>query len=165
MHMTTNNRKKASKDNPLRVMFVCHGNICRSPMAEFLFKDMVQKRGIADAFRIESAATSTEEIGNPVYPGTWRILEGLGIDPSGKRARQLTKDDYSKFDLFIGMDSENTSNMRRMFGGDVEGKIYKLLEFAGSDKDVADPWYTRNFDEAYEDIADGLVGLLAWLNV
>ncbi len=148
-----------------RVMFVCHGNICRSPMAEFVLKDMVAKRGLGDEFYIESAATSTDEIGNPPHPGTVRMLKAAHISCKGKRARQLRSSDYGHFDLFVGMDEANVRNMRRMLKGDPAGKVYKLLEFAGSGRDVADPWYTGDFDATYRDVVDGCVGLLAWLGV
>lgn len=147
----------------IRIMFVCHGNICRSPMAEFLLKDMVDKRGIADHFEIESAATTNEEIGNPVYPGTRKRLAKEGISVDGKVAKRLRADDYDKFDMFIGMDQENMRDMMRLFNGDPEGKVHKILEFAGVDRDVADPWYTGDFDATYDDIYDGCIGLLGML--
>ncbi len=142
-----------------RVLFICHGNICRSPMAEFLFKDMVKKAGLQNDFLIESAATSYEEIGNPVHPGTKRKLAEQGISAKGKRARKLLGSDYDKYDLFIGMDSANIRNINRIFGGDPKGKVKKMLEFAGSYDDVADPWYTGNFEVTYDDIMRGLKGL------
>lgn len=148
----------------IRVLFVCHGNICRSTMAEFVLKDMVERRGLADRFHIESAATSTEELGNPVYPGTQRVLTAHGIGGfEGKRARQLRRADYDNFDFIIGMDEANMRNMGRMLGGDAQGKLHKLLEFAGSTRDVADPWYTGDFDTTYEDVCDGCEGLLSFL--
>lgn len=150
---------------PIRVMFVCHGNICRSPMAEFLLKDMVDKRGIADRFIIESAATTNEEIGNPVYPGTRKRLAREGISVDGKFAKRLRRDDYDKFDLIIGMDEENMRDMKRLFGGDPDGKVYKMMEFAGIDRDVADPWYTGDFEATYDDIYEGCIGLLSFLRV
>ncbi len=147
-----------------RILFVCHGNICRSTMAEFVLKDMVAARGMADEFSIASAATSTEEIGNPVHPGTQRMLRGHGIGGfQAKRARQLTPVDYNDFDLIIGMDAANIRNMNRMLGGDPDGKIHKLLEFAGSVRDVADPWYTGDFETTYDDVLAGCKGLLAHL--
>lgn len=148
----------------MRILFVCHGNICRSTMAEFVLKDMVAARGVADGFSIESAATSTEEIGNPVHPGTRRMLQAHGIGGfEGKRARQLTRDDYDDYDLIIGMDEANIRNMGRMLGGDPEGKVRKLLEFAGSTRDVADPWYTGDFETTYDDVRAGCAGLLGRL--
>jgi protein-tyrosine phosphatase len=147
-----------------RILFVCHGNICRSTMAEFVLKDMVAARGAADEFSIASAATSTEEIGNPVHPGTQRMLREHGIGGfQAKRARQLTPADYNDFDLIIGMDEANIRNMNRMLGGDPDGKIHKLLEFAGSVRDVADPWYTGDFETTYDDVLAGCKGLLAHL--
>lgn len=143
----------------ISILFACHGNICRSPMAEFILKDMVQKQGLADQFYIASAATSTEEIwngsGNPVYPPAKAELAKHGLSCEGKRAVQLKREDYEKYDYLIGMDSANIRNMNRILGGDPEGKIYKLLSFAGSDRDVADPWYTGKFDVTYKDIEVG----------
>ena len=148
----------------IRLLFVCHGNICRSTMAEFVLKDMVARRGLADEFEIESAATSTEEIGNPVHPGTVGELRRHDIGGfEKKRARQLRRTDYDAFDLIIGMDEANMRNMGRMLGGDPEGKLHKMMEFAGSARDVADPWYTGDFDTTYEDVCDGCRGLLGYL--
>lgn len=148
----------------IRIMFVCHGNICRSPMAEFIFKDMVQKRGIADDFVIASSATSTEEIwngiGNPVYPPAKAELARRGLSCKGKRAVQLQKNDYDKYDYFIGMDSANIRNMARIFGGDKDSKISKLMDYTDRGGDVADPWYSKRFDVAFRDIYDGCAGLL-----
>jgi len=143
-----------------KILFVCHGNICRSPMAEFVMKDMVKKAGMEHEFHIESAATSTEEIGNPVYPNTRRLLENHGISCAGKTARQMKKSDYAEFDLLIGMDGANLRNMERICGGDSEGKIHRLLEYAGRVGDVADPWYTRDFEATWRDVNDGCRGLL-----
>ena len=146
-----------------RIMFVCHGNICRSPMAEFILKDMVTRLGIADEFVIASSATSTEEIfrgvGNPVYPPAREELTKHGISCEGKRAVQLQASDYGKHDLFIGMDSANIRNMTRMLGGDPEGKIRKLMDYVGGG-DVADPWYSGNFQVTYRDIYEGCTALL-----
>lgn len=146
-----------------RIMFVCHGNICRSPMAEFILKDMVSRLGIADEFVIASSATSTEEIfrgmGNPVYPPAREELAKHGISCEGKRAVQLQASDYGKYDLFIGMDSANIRNMTRMLGGDPEGKIRKLMDYVGGG-DVADPWYSGNFQVTYRDIYEGCTALL-----
>lgn len=145
-------------------MFVCHGNICRSPMAEFVLKDMINRRGMENDFVIASSATSTEEIwngiGNPIYPPVMKILENYGIDPNGKRAVQLKASDYDKYDLFIGMDSANIRNMTRILGGDKGNKIHKLMEYADSSADVSDPWYTRDFDRCYKDIYAGCEALL-----
>lgn len=148
-----------------RILFVCHGNICRSTMAEFVLKDMVQKRSEADQYVIASAATSTEEIGNPVHPGTQRALREHGIGGFGKkRARQLRPADYNEYDLLIGMDDANVRNMERMLGGDPERKIRKLLDFAGEDRSIADPWYTGDFAATYEDVVAGCEGLLRELD-
>ena len=149
----------------VRVLFICHGNICRSPMAEFVLKDMVSRRGMADQFEIASAATSTEEIwngvGNPVYPPAREELAKHGIRCDGKRAVQLKAADYDHYDYLIGMDTANIRNMTRIAGGvDKEQKIFKLLTFAGSGRDVADPWYTGDFDATFADVMAGCSGLL-----
>ena len=143
-----------------RILFVCHGNICRSPMAEFVMKDLVQKAGLADQFYIESAATSTEEIGNEVYPPAKRKLAEHGIGCKGKKARQMRDSDYSRFDLLIGMDEWNIRNMTRICGGDPEGKIHKLLDYTKRKGDVADPWYTGNFEATWQDVTEGCQCLL-----
>ena len=151
----------------IKILFVCHGNICRSPMAEFVMKDLVRRSGFSDQFHIASAATSTEEIwngiGNPVYPPAKAKLKEHGISCEGKRAVQLTRADYDRYDYLIGMDSANIRNMLRMLGGDPEGKVYKLLSFAGSERDIVDPWYTGDFDAAYADVMEGCTGLLDML--
>lgn len=147
----------------IKILFVCHGNICRSPMAEFIMKYLVEERGLSGEFYIASAATSTEEIGSRVHHGTAAILDRLGIDYSGKRARQMTKKDYQDYDMLIGMDEWNMRNMNRIAGGDPEGKLHLLLDFTDRPGDVADPWYTRNFEVTYRDIMDGCEGLLAYL--
>ncbi len=144
----------------IKILFVCHGNICRSPMAEFLMKELVRQAGQAEAFCIASAATSAEELGNPVYPPVRRKLAEHGIDCTGKTARQLTRRDYEDWDLLIGMDEENMAGMRRLFGGDPEGKLHMLLEYAGLHQGVADPWYTRDFDAAWQDVTVGCTALL-----
>ena len=144
----------------IKILFVCHGNICRSPMGEFVLKDMVRKQGRAAEFEIASAATSTEEIGNSVHPGTRAILAKLGISCTGKTARQMTRVDYEYYDYLIGMDSANIRNMKRISGGDSAGKIYKMLDFTARGGDVADPWYTGNFEETYRDIREGCEGFL-----
>ena len=143
-----------------RILFVCHGNICRSPMAEFVMKDLVQKAGLADQFYIESAATSTEEIGSEVYPPAKRKLAEHGIGCKGKKARQMRDNDYSRFDLLIGMDEWNIRNMTRICGGDPEGKIHKLLDYTKRKGDVADPWYTGNFEATWQDVTKGCQCLL-----
>lgn len=145
----------------IKVLFICHGNICRSPMAEFVFKDMVKKAGRADEFIIASAATSTEEIGNPVHPGTKRKLASVGISCDGKRAVQMKKSDYDAYDYLIAMDDWNIRNILRIIGADTDQKVYKLLYFAGEPGDIADPWYTGNFDETYDDVVRGLTGFLS----
>ena len=143
-----------------KILFVCLGNICRSPMAEFVMRDLLEKNGLSRAAVVSSAATSTEELGNPVHPGTRRKLAEHGISCTGKTARQIAKSDYDAYDYLIGMDESNVRNMRRMLGGDPKGKIRKMMEFAGSCADVADPWYTGSFDVTYRDIVKGCEGLL-----
>lgn len=143
-----------------RILFVCHGNICRSPMAEFVMKDLVEKCGKSDDFLIESRATSTEEIGNPVHQGTRRKLAEHGISCSGKRAVQLRKSDYEKYDLLICMDDWNVRNTLRIIVSDPQNKVRKLLSFAGESGDIADPWYTGNFDETYDNVLRGCTALL-----
>ena len=145
----------------IKILFVCHGNICRSPMAEFVFKDMVKKQGVASEFYIASAATSTEEIGNPVHPGTRNKLAQVGISVSGKYAVQMKKSDYQKYDYIIGMDKQNYRNMLRIVGRDEEQKISLLLDYTDHPRDVADPWYTGDFEKTYEDVTAGCEGLLA----
>lgn len=147
-----------------KILFVCHGNICRSPMAEFIMKKLVSEAGLSGAFEIASAATSTEEIGNPVYPPARRKLAEHGIACDGKTARQLTRRDYDNYDLLIGMDRYNIRNMERMCGGDPDGKIHMLMEYAGNDgQDVADPWYTGDFNATWCDCLNGCKGLLKLL--
>lgn len=153
---------------PVRIMFVCHGNICRSTMAEFVMRDLANKAGLGESVVIASSATSTEEIGNPVHHGTKRILAKHGISCEGKRAVQLSWSDYEKYDLFVGMDSANIRNMRRMLHGDPDHKVAKLLQFSeGCDaeraSDVADPWYTGNFEETWGDVLQGCTALLDFL--
>lgn len=145
----------------IRVMFVCHGNICRSTMAQCVLSDMVQKKNLAGKFVIESSATSTEEIGNPIHRGTVNKLNEVGIKVLNHRAVQLKKSDLEKYDYFIAMDSANVRNMRRILGD--EANIHLLLEYAGIERDIADPWYTGNFDKTYEDVVLGLDGFLKYL--
>ena len=145
----------------IRVMFVCHGNICRSTMAQCVLSDMVQKKNLGDEFVIESSATSTEEIGNPIHRGTVNKLNEVGIKVLNHRAVQLKKSDLEKYDYFIAMDSANVRNMKRILGDGAN--IHPLLEYADLDRDIADPWYTGNFDKTYEDIVLGLEGFLKHL--
>lgn len=147
----------------IKVLFVCHGNICRSPMAELLFQDMVKKKKQEDKFYIASAATSDEEIGNPVHRGTKRILDSLGIDSHAKRAVQLVKSDYEKYDFILAMDHENIRNIRSILGEDYRHKVHLLLEYARLDRGIKDPWYTENFEETYQDIMKGLSGFYQFL--
>lgn len=143
-----------------KILFICHGNICRSPMAEFILKDLVEKAGIADQFFIASAATSREEIGNPVHYGTRNKLKHYGITTAGKCAVQMTRKDYEKYDYLIGMEQRNLTNMLRILGDDPEGKVSRLLDFTEYPRDIADPWYTGDFDTTYDDILEGCHGLL-----
>ena len=147
-------------ERKVKVLFICHGNICRSTMAESVFTDLVNKKGLADIFYINSAATSREEIGNGVHYGTVNQLRKVGVPVIPHRAVQMTKADYDCYDYLIGMDTANIRNMNRIVGSDQEGKIYKLLSFAGSGRDVADPWYTGDFATTYDDVLAGCKGLL-----
>ena len=144
----------------IKVMFVCHGNICRSPMAEFIMKKLAAEAGYSEDIYIASSATSTEELGNPVYPPARSELAKHRIGCGGKYAVQLKSRDYGSYDYFIGMDTANIRNMNRILGGDPQGKIYKLMTFAGSGRDVSDPWYSGDFETAYKDIEEGCRGLL-----
>lgn len=144
----------------MNILFVCHGNICRSPMAEFVMKDLVKKAGLDKKFVIASAATSAEELGNPVYPPARNELARHGISCSGHAARQLTKADYAAFDLLIGMDHANIRNMERVCGGDPLGKIHRLLDYTSRPGDVADPWYTGDFRTTWDDVSEGCAALL-----
>ena len=148
-----------------KVLFVCLGNICRSPMAEFLLKDMVNKKGLRDQFIIESAGTSNEEEGNPVHYGTKSKLAEVGIKTEEKYARQLKKDDYEKYDYIIAMEQRNIRDIYRIVGEDKENKIYRLLDFTNNPRDISDPWYTHNFDLTYNDIMEGLESFLDFLKI
>ena len=147
----------------IKILFVCHGNICRSPMAEFVMKAMVEKAGLANCFEIASAATSTEEIGNGVHYGTREKLRQAGINCKGKTARQMTRHDYGHYDLLIGMDRANVRNMQRICGGDPDGRIMRLMDFTSRPRDIADPWYSGDFDATYYDVVEGCRALLAEL--
>lgn len=144
-------------------MFICHGNICRSPMAEFVFRHMVEERHLSDKFLIASSATSREEIGNSVHLGTKHKLREVGISCDGKTAVQLTKKDYEIYDFIICMESYNIKNVLRVVGEDKEGKIHRLLDFSTRPRDIADPWYTGDFDETYNDITEGCAALLNYI--
>ena len=151
----------------IKVLFICHGNICRSPMAEFIMKEQLRKLGLEEEFYVASAATSSEEIwdgvGNPVYPPAKAELARHGISCEGKRARQVTRADYAEYDYLIGMDSASIRKMLRIFGGDPEGKVAKLLSYAGSDRDISDPWYTGEFGTTYNDVLEGCTAFLRYL--
>lgn len=146
----------------IKVLFICHGNICRSTMAQSVMTHLIKQQGLSDLFYIDSAATSREEIGNPPHYGTVSKLRQVGIPVIPHRAVQMTRRDYEEYDYLIGMDTANIRNMNRIAGGDPEGKIYKLLTFAGSDRDVADPWYTGDFDATYRDVLAGCESLLKY---
>ena len=146
-----------------KILFVCHGNICRSPMAEFVMKDLVRQAGLAWKYEIASAATSSEELGNPVYPPARRKLAEHGLSCAGKTARRMTRQDYEDYDLLIGMDRMNHRNMHRICGEDPEGKIHLLMDYTDHPGEVADPWYTGDFEETWQDVNKGCKGLLAYL--
>lgn len=147
-----------------RILFVCHGNICRSPMAEYVMKDLIAQTGRLAQFQIASAAVSSEELGHPVYPPARRKMAEHGIDCTGKRARRLTSQDYAEYDLLIGMDASNLRGMQRICGGDPDGKMHLLLDFTNHPGDVADPWYTGDFEQTWQDVTAGCAGLLAHLS-
>ena len=149
----------------IKVLFVCLGNICRSPMAEFLLKDMVKKKNIEKSFLIESAGTSNEEEGNPVHYGTRNQLSCLEISTEGKYARKMNKDDYNKYDYILAMETKNIRDIIRIVGEDKENKIHRLLDYSNNPRDIADPWYTGNFDTTYNDIMEGLEAFLNQLNI
>lgn len=147
----------------IRVLFVCLGNICRSPMAEFVFKDMVNKKGLSNEFYIESAATSDEAAGEGIYFGTREILKEQGIPFTERKSRQITKEDYNKFDYILGMENKNIANILRIVGEDKENKVHRLLDFSDSPRDIADPWYTGDFDITYYDVEDGCSSFLEYI--
>lgn len=144
----------------IRILFICHGNICRSVMAEYILKDLARRRNCESELFIDSAATSMEEIGNPIYPPARAVLQVQGVPVGTHRARQLQRREYGSYDLIIGMDRENMRRMRDIFGGDPEGKLHMLSEYAGFEGEIADPWYTRNFELTYRQIEAGCRGLL-----
>ncbi len=146
-----------------KILFVCHGNICRSPMAEFVMKKLVNEKGLSNQFEIASAATSAEELGNPVYPPAQKKLAEHGISCFEKTARQLTANDYNHYDLLIGMDQSNIRNMLRLYQDDPDGKIHLLLDYTKHPGNVADPWYTGDFDQTWDDVLTGCTGLLCQL--
>ena len=148
-----------------KILFVCLGNICRSPMAEFLFKNILKNKGLENEYLIESAGTSNEEEGNPVHYGAKQKLESVGISTYGKYARQLRKEDYEKYDYIIGMEQRNIRDILRIVGEDKDNKVYRLLDFSNNPRDIADPWYTGNFDLTYEDIMEGLEGFMKYLKI
>ena len=147
-----------------KILFICHGNICRSPMAEFVMKKLVENEGLEHQFEIASAATSTEEIGNPVYPPARRKLAEHGIGCEGKTARQMTRHDYTYYDYIIAMDRNNLRNLKRMFGEDTDQKISLLMDYTNRPGDVADPWYTGDFEATWRDVSEGCARLLEHLS-
>ena len=147
----------------IKILFICHGNICRSTMAQFVFQDMVNKRGLQDKFYIDSAATSREEIGNGPHYGTVSKLRQVGVPVLKHHAVQMTRQDYEDYDFLIGMEHFNLRNMKRIAGGDPDGKMHLLLDFSEHPRDIADPWYTGNFDETYRDVVEGCEALLSYL--
>ena len=148
----------------IKILFVCHGNICRSPMAEFVMKDIIQKEGKSAQYYVASAATSFEEIGNPVHPGTRNKLRQVGISTEGKYAVHLERTDYQKYDFLIGMDSWNMKNIMRIIGSDPDNKVYKLLDFTTHPADIDDPWYTHDFDTTYREVLEGCQALWEYVN-
>ncbi len=147
----------------INILFICHGNICRSPMAEFVFREEAQKRGLGDRFFIDSKATTSEEIGNPVYPPVRRLMNGLGIDVSGKTASKMKDEDYDRFDYIIAMDDENLWGLKRIIGEDTDNKVSLLMSYTDRPGNVSDPWYTRDFETAYRDIREGCSGFMDFL--
>lgn len=146
-----------------RILFVCHGNICRSPMAEFVMKELVRQNGLSDQYEIDSCAASTEELGSDIYPPAKRMLREQGIPFTKHYARQISRIDYDRYDYIIAMDRRNLQYLPRLIGSDPAGKVQLLLHFAGRQDDVADPWYTGRFDQAFADILEGCQGLFTYL--
>lgn len=146
-----------------KILFVCHGNICRSPMAEFVMKDIVRNAGLEHEFEIASAATSREEIGNPVYPPTKRVLKEHGISCDGKTSRQITINDYNYYDYIVAMDQNNLRNLKKIIGDDPQNKVSLLMDYTNRPADVADPWYTGDFNTTWNDVVEGCMGLLSSL--
>lgn len=146
-----------------KILFVCHGNICRSTMCQFVMQDMVYKQGLAEQFEIDSRATSTEEIGNPPHRGTVQKMQEVGIPVLPHRAAQIRWEDYQYYDYIIGMDTWNIRNLHKLLKNDPDGKVYKLLSFAGKSDDIADPWYTGDFDTTYNEVVEGCNALLTYL--
>ena len=144
----------------MKILFICHGNICRSPMAEYLFRHLAETRGLGAKFSVDSAATSTEEIGNPVHHGTRKILKAHGISTDGKYAVQLKTSDYQKYDYLIGMEQRNVTNMMKILKYDPQGKVHRFLDFTDNPRDIADPWYSGDFQRTYEDVWEGCQALL-----
>ena len=149
----------------IRILFVCHGNICRSTMAQYVLQDMVDKRCLTSQFAIDSAACRNDEIGSPVDPRTRRMLESQGVPCGNHIARRLRRDEAADWDMVVGMDGENMRDLKRQLPSDAQAKCFKLMEFAGQSRDVADPWYTLNFDETYDDVVAGCQGLLSYLGI
>ena len=149
----------------IKILFVCHGNICRSPMAEFVMKEIVKRNNVSNIFKIESCATSREEIGNGVYPPAKQKLAEYGISCKGKTARQMTKGDYEQFDYIVAMDSFNLRNMMPFTDGDKDKKVYLLMDFTDNPRDVADPWYTGDFEKTWQDVTKGCEGLFAQISL